>query len=160
MQPQRRALCLHCSLPGARRLQLHLERWRERSTQPGQEDAAPSLQPLGTSSTILSSAQSELGPELGADNDSEVERTHLLVTHLAQEIDALGGQQERYGADCEALSLKNARLWCTSRRRGVGERAGGRASGRAGKSDALQRRPRGRRARAMRAAAAGRRRAK
>jgi len=90
-------------------LQLHLDRWREKSTQPGQAADALALQPLSVSGSaaILPSAHQS---ELDGDAESEVQQTHLLMTHLAAEIDALGGQQERYRADCEALSKKNEQL--------------------------------------------------
>jgi hypothetical protein len=40
----------------------------------------------------------------------ELERTHLLVSHLASEIDALGQAQERYRRECEEQELAAQKL--------------------------------------------------
>eukprot|EP00962_Isochrysis_galbana_P020007 scaffold5843_cov125-Isochrysis_galbana.AAC.7 len=40
----------------------------------------------------------------------ELERTHLLVSHLASEIDALGQAQERYRRECEEQHLEAQKL--------------------------------------------------
>jgi len=73
-------------------LQQHLERWRERPGQPA---------------TTLTSTAAELAD---AEAGNEVQRTHLLVKHLAQEIDALGEQQEKCRLQCEAEHQQNEQL--------------------------------------------------
>jgi len=87
-------------------LQQHLEQWRERSSVPAAVEAviAPTLskKQAGAASSMVRLSDLE--------DTSDVQRTHLLVQHLAQEIDALGAQQHRYRHECEELHGQNEKL--------------------------------------------------
>lgn len=60
----------------------------------------------------------------------ELERTHLLVSHLASEIDALGQAQERYRRECEEQHLEAQKLRQELSALQVGMGGGGLADGR------------------------------
>lgn len=87
-------------------LQQHLEQWRERSSAPEADATLPS----GLLTKGATGASSMLWPSDLDQDTSDVQRTHLLVQHLAQEIDALGAQQHRYRHECEELHGQNEKL--------------------------------------------------
>lgn len=121
-------------------IQHHLEQWRARAAAPGTPVSAPSPAPPWSGSTPASPRPPPspsnsvpplsprpvpqhapppppVDPSASDDDSSDVERTHLLVKHLTQEIDALGELQERYRSECEdqhrcneALSQELSRL--------------------------------------------------
>lgn len=106
----------------AQSIQHHLEQWRVRSFD-GAEDAPPPPSPSllqSYSSTDVSTSSSESQLRRGVPNDdisdvaaaeaADVQRTHLLVKHLTQEIDRLGEQQERYRRECEEQRHNNEQL--------------------------------------------------
>ena len=87
-------------------LQVHLERWRQHSAPVlHDEPASVSAATASTSSSPGSALDGTLVPE-----SDEVQRTHVLVEHLAHEIDALGEQQERYRRQCEEHHDENELL--------------------------------------------------
>ena len=104
-------------------LQTHLERWRvgdAAGTTGGATGAASPAQPPSSTAgaarapgppsspePLQLAARSPLLVPTAAAECDEVNRAHLLVQHLAQEIDALGEQQERYRTECESHRERN-----------------------------------------------------
>lgn len=82
-------------------LQQHLERWRGCET--GDSEGVSRQPPPPPWTEAPPDIESELA-------QGEIERTHLLVKHLATEIDALGEQQERYRTECEEHRKRNDTL--------------------------------------------------
>lgn len=88
-------------------LQQHLEQWRERSSAPA---AVETVLASALSPRQATAASSSMAWASDLDDTSDVQRTHLLVQHLAQEIDALGAQQHRYRHECKELHDQNEKL--------------------------------------------------
>lgn len=76
-----------------------------RSSRAGSSSQLPSV--LGPSLTTMTGLAMGLPLE---EAKGELERTHVLVSHLASEIDALGQAQERYRRECEEQRLEAEQL--------------------------------------------------
>ena len=81
----------------------HLQCWRR-------DNAATEL-PLPLPTPRVEAGVRGTVSDLESDGgEAAVQRTHLLVTHLTNQIDSLGQQQETYRADCTAHQTRNAEL--------------------------------------------------
>jgi len=83
----------------------HLQRWRQGSD--GTASEFPPPPPMPHADAGVRGTASDLESDGG---EAAVQRSHLLVTHLTAQIDALGEQQERYHRECTAHQARNAEL--------------------------------------------------
>lgn len=101
-------------------IQHHLDQWRTRSNSSESAGAYPGnallavareKPPPTLSSSFTSAASASTSAWGGSPDDTEhAHRTHLLVKHLTQEIDALGELQEKYRRECEEQQHCNEHL--------------------------------------------------
>lgn len=71
----------------------HLQQWRR-------DNAATELPPPPPMPHVESGVRGTPSDLESDGGEAAVQRTHLLVTHLTAQIDALGQQQETYHRDC------------------------------------------------------------
>jgi len=81
----------------------HLQQWRR-------DNAATELPPPPPMPHVEAGVRGTPSDLESDGGEAAVQRTHLLVTHLTAQIDALGQQQETYHRDCTTHQARNAEL--------------------------------------------------